>query len=510
MTSDPSNAPSLRERVVSGVVWLTATRAFGQIITWIITIFVVRLLSPEDYGLMGMAIVFTGVLFLLNEIGLGAAIVQKAELSTDQLSDLRWLILGTNAALALLLVGLAPLAAVYFAEPRLVAIVRALSLTFLINGIGVPSASILQREMAFKEKSAAEAAGNVTAAFATLILAWSGYGVWSLVIGNLVLRFVTNAVYCFYRRPVFRRSFSFSNVGLFLNFGFQVAASRILWYFASTSDVLIVGRVLGSVQLGYYSLAFQYSSLPLEKFVTILNEIAFPSFSSVQAQTERLQRHFLKLVHFVALATFPMFIGLALVADSAVYTLLGEKWLPIVLPLKLLCVVSCFRAIETINAPVTFARGRPRVVVSNTLLTALVLPLSFYLGARQGGILGVALAWLIVRPLLFAIVTYRTLSILELSVARYMSGVWHPVAGSLAMAAIVMTVNLYLGSMSSVGRLVVCSLVGCLAYAAYNVLFNSAALHEVKKTLLMRTPGRPLRLSEERYRLRRPQATQER
>jgi len=141
MTSDPSNAPSLRERVVSGVVWLTATRAFGQIITWIITIFVVRLLSPEDYGLMGMAIVFTGVLFLLNEIGLGAAIVQKAELSTDQLSDLRWLILGTNAALALLLVGLAPLAAVYFAEPRLVAIVRALSLTFLINGIGVATGS---------------------------------------------------------------------------------------------------------------------------------------------------------------------------------------------------------------------------------------------------------------------------------------------------------------------------------------------------------------------------------
>jgi len=81
-------------------------------------------------------------------------------------------------------------------------------------------------------------------------------------------------------------------------------------------------------------------------------------------------------------SAFPMFIGLALVADSAVYTLLGEKWMPIVLPLKLLCVVSCFRAIETINAPVTFARGRPRVVVSNTLLTALVLPLSFYLGAR--------------------------------------------------------------------------------------------------------------------------------
>lgn len=492
---------SVRERVVRGLFWLTATRASGQIITWVITIFVVRLLSPEDYGLMGMAVLFTGVLFLFNEIGLGAAIVQRSEVTRAQLSDLRWLILVVNAVLCVLLVVLAPAVAAYFDEPRLVAITRVLAIMFLMNGVGTPSASVLQREMAFREKATAEVAGNVAGAVCTLILAFRGYGVWSLVVGNLVLRLITNALYCIYRPPAFERSFSFRNVGLFLEFGFQVAAARLLWYLASSADVMIVGKVLGSVQLGYYSLAFQYSSLPLEKFVTILNEIAFPSFSSVQNEKETLQRHFLKLVHFVALVTFPMFIGLALVAGSAVDVLLGARWLPIVFPLQLLCVVSCFRAIETINSPVTMARGRPRVLVGNTMLTAIVLPISFYVGAKQGGITGVAMAWLLVRPVLFAIVTYRTLTVVELGVRRYLSGVWHPIAGSIAMIAVVMSVNASLSGLSSLSRLLICSLVGCLVYAIYNVLFNFAALQDVRDALSLRRPGpsptrSPLRRTE--------------
>jgi len=472
----------LRERVVNGVLWLTATRASGQIITWIITIIVLRLLTPEDYGLMGMALLFTGILFLLNEIGLGAAIVQKSELSGDQLSDLRWLIIAINVGLCALLIFLAPAVAAYFDEPRLSSITRVLAITFLINGVGVPSASILQREMAFKEKAAAEVAGNLAGAILTLILAWLGYAVWSLVAGILALRLVTNVLYCVYRPPVFRRSFSASNIGLFMQFGAEVSAARLLWYLSSSADVLIVGKLLGSAQLGYYSLAFQYSTLPLDKFVTILNEIAFPSFSSVQNDTARLQRHYLKLVHFVALVMFPMFIGLFLVADSAVLVLLGARWLPVVVPLKLLCIVSCFRAIEIINTPVMMARGRARTVLISTLVAAIVLPVSFYVGARRGGINGVAVAWLVTRPFLFALGIYLTTQVVEIGFARYLRGLRHPLVGSLVMVAAVVTVNSYLGPVQPLARLIVCSLVGCATYLAYNVLFNSAALKDVIDT----------------------------
>ena len=470
---------TLRERVIEGVVWLTATRLSGQIITWIITIIVVRLLSPEEYGLMGMAVLVTGVLQLFNEIGLGAAIVQRAELSAQQISDLRWVIVAINVALFAVLLLLAPAAAVYFGEPQLTAIIRVLAISFLLNGVGVPSASILQREMAFKEKAAAEVTGNVVGGVSTLVLALLGYGVWSLVIGSLVMRLVTTVLFCVYRPPAFSRSFSLRNVGLCVNFGFHVTATRFLWYLYSSADVAIVAKVLGSAQLGYYSLALQYSSLPLEKFVTILNEIAFPSFSSVQHDTATLQRHYLKLVNFVALVAFPVFIGLCLVADSAVVVFLGATWLPVVLPLRILCVVLCFRTIESLHPPVTMARGRPQVVLGNTTLGALVMPPSFYIGARYGGIEGVAMAWLLTRPFLFAIVTSRTLRVVELGWARFISGLWHPIVGCLVMIALVVAAGVYTREMGPVTRLLVESLTGCVAYITYNVVFNFSALQDV-------------------------------
>jgi len=484
---DGISTPLLRERVVSGALWLTATRASGQIITWIITIIVIRLLTPADYGLMGMAVLITGILFLFNEIGLGAAIVQKSTLTSEQLSDLRWLIIAVNVGLFALLVVLAPAGAAYFHEPRLSPITRVLAITFLINAVGVPSAALLQREMAFKEKASAEVMGNVAGGIATLLLAWAGYGVWSLVAGSVTLRLVTTVLYCVYRPPVFKRSFSTSNVGLFMQFGAEVSAARFLWYLSSSADVLIVGKLLGSVQLGYYSLAFQYSTLPLDKFVTVLNDIAFPSFSSVQNDTARLQRHYLKLVHFVALVTFPMFIGLLLVSDSAVMVLLGARWLPVVVPLKLLCIVSCFRALEVINTPAIMARGRARIVLINTLVATIVLPVSLYVGARRGGINGVALAWLVTRPFLFGFGLYLTTRVVEVGFARYLRGLRHPLVGSLVMVAVVVTVNSYLDAVQPLARLIVCSLAGCVTYVAYNVLFNSAAVQDVMDTMRVRS-----------------------
>ncbi len=489
LSFDGMSGSSLRDRVVSGALWLTATKALGQIITWIITIIVIRLLTPADYGLMGMALLITGILFLFNEIGLGAAIVQKSTLSGDQLSDLRWLIIAVNVGLFALLVLLAPAGAAYFNEPRLSSITRVLSIMFLINAVGVPSAALLQREMAFKEKASADVIGNVVGGILTLVLAWAGYGVWSLVAGSLTLRFVTTVLYCVYRPPVFRRSFSTNNIGLFMQFGAEVAAGRFLWYLSSSADVLIVGKLLGSVQLGYYSLAFQYSTLPLDKFVAILNEVAFPSFSSVQNDTARLQRHYLKLVHFVALVTFPVFIGLVLVADSAVIVLLGARWLPVVVPLKLLCIAPCFRAIEIINTPAMMARGRARMVLINTLVATIVLPVSFYIGARRGGINGVAVAWLVTRPFLFAFGMFLTTRVVEMGFARYLSGLRHPLAGSLVMVAVVVTLNSYLGTIEPLARLIVCSLAGSATYVAYNILFNSAALQDVMDTFRVRKPG---------------------
>jgi teichuronic acid exporter len=476
----------LKARVISGVLWIAATKASGQAITWIITIFVVRLLSPQDYGLMGMSILIAGFLLLFSELGLGAAIIQRSDLKDDQLTDIRWVIFVFNLALFVLLILLAPAVAAYFREPALTPIVRALSATFIINGVGTPSGFILQRDMAFRKKAEAEFAGNMVGAVTTVGMAAAGFAVWSLVIGYLLQQLVMNALYCVY--APFRIGWTFRTAAIreHVQFGSQVAFGRVLWYVASDADVVIVGRVLGAVQLGYYSLAFQFSSLPIEKIVTIVTQVAFPSFAAVQHDIETTRRHFLKLVNAVALTTFPMFIGLLLVADAAVGVFLTDKWLPVVLPLKLLSVVSCFRAVEAMNAPMILASGRPRIIVLNSLLQVVVLPIAFYVGA-QYGLVGVALAWLIVRPVLFAIITWHTLTAIELPIVDYLAALKHATGASIFMAVIVTllpTAGLF-AAHPGLGLAATC-LVGGMTYVAYHLAVNRGEVRELVSLIRFR------------------------
>lgn len=469
---------SLKHRMISGVFWMAATKASGQAISWVITVVVLRLLAPQDYGLMGMAMLFSGFLLLLNDLGIGAAIIQKPDLDDDQLSDMRLLILGVNLALFGVLEAGAPLIAQYFSEPGLVSVVRVTAVTFIFNGFGAPSGYVLQRHMAFRKKATAEFAGNITGALTTLGMAMSGFGVWSLVTGMVMQQLVINACFCAFEPPVFRRIFSRGHLREFAGFGSKVAMSRVSWYVSSNADFMVVGRMLGSVPLGYYSMAFQFSSLPIEKLVTIVSEVAYPSFSSIQHDPARLGAYFLKVVSVVALLTFPMFIGLMLVSQDAVTVLLTARWQSAVVPLQLLCVVSCFRAIETINAPFVLAMGKPSLLMQNSILLAIVMPGAFYLGARYGGLNGVALSWLLVRPILFLIVTARSLQA-SLGLPAYLRNLTHPVGASLAM--VVGVVGLQRGVLADSDpllRLLLSCATGVIVYLAYHAAFDRQSLRD--------------------------------
>jgi teichuronic acid exporter len=473
--------------MVSGIFWVAGTKAIAQTITWLITIVVVQLLSPQDYGLMGMAILFTSFLLLFNDLGLGASIIQDPDLDDERLSHLRSAIFAINVFLFLLLLLLAPWLARFFREPALVGIVRVLSCTFVLNGIGAPSGYVLARELDFKRKSRAELFGSLSGGLSTLAFAWSGFGVWSLVLGQLFQQVTTNTLYCIFR-PLRFTVFSIAKIRRSMTFGVKVAVSSILWYISSNADFAIIGRVLGGVQLGLYTLAFQFASLPIEKMVTVVTQVAFPSFSTMQGDPETLRRYYVKIVSALALATFPMFLGLFLVADSGVTVLLKAKWLPMVLPLRILCVVSCLRAIETMNAPLLLAKGRPQIALLNNLLQAIVLPIAFYIGARSG-ILGVAVAWLIVWPVLYTIVTVQTARVIGLKFTTYLNGIKHPVLGSAFMVAVALACQRTLLASAPPATMAIATIaIGSAAYAGYNIVFNRSALREALDLVGRRTP----------------------
>jgi len=483
------STPTLRSRIVSGFFWLAATKAVGQAVSWVITLFVVRLLAPEDYGLMGLALLATRFLLLFNELGLGAAIVQRRELTDRQVSDVTWLIFLVNLALFALLFALAPALGTYFDEPALVDVIRLISTVFVINGFGAASGFLLQRQMAFRQKAAAEVVGNAAGGLATLLFALAGKGVWSLVLGHLIAQVATNAMYVASAPPPLDRRFSLSGVRDFIEFGSKVAFGKVFWWISTSADAAIVGRVLGTIQLGYYGLAVQLATLPLDRIVSLIAQVALPAFSAVQHDEERLRRHYAKMVGAIALVTFPVFIGMALVADDGVRLILTERWTPIVDPLRLLGLTACLRAIQTMNTPALLAMNRPGIPLFNSFLQAVVLSLAFLVGTRWG-ITGVAVAWFVAWPPLYAIVTLQTLRALRLSLLSYVAQLRHPLIGSAAMSAVVVVAGRIApsGELSLLGLVLVIA-AGALAYFAYHALFNRQMMEEVLEAIRVGRSG---------------------
>lgn len=473
---------SLKRQVLDGVLWLTLVKVFGQVISWTITVYVIRILSPNDYGLMAMAGVYIGFIILFNEVGLSAAIVQKKDLSQEDRSNIFWAVLFINLTLYAFCFFSAPLVAAFYNEPRAADLIQVLSIAFIIRSLGLVSNQMLTREMLFNRQSQTELIGNATGAVATLGLAMEGFGVWSLVYGNIITEIVGNLlVFLFYPwKPEF--SFSFSKVKNLIQFGSKVAGARLFWYLSTNMDLLIAGKILGKTQLGYYSIAAQLAVIPLEKMVSTISRVAFPAFSTVQDDPALLRRYYLKIVNVVAFASFPVCWGIFLVADSVVPLFLSDKWLPAILPLQILCTVTAFRAIHMMNAPLEIAVGRPGVTMRNFVIISSVLALSFFVGSTYG-LEGLAYSWL-VYPVIFLITTSITLKLIGLSLATYFKELRHPFLGTGFMVLTVLLLQKWVLINFGLAAHAVGSVAfGVISYFSYYVLFNREMFSEARNLL---------------------------
>jgi O-antigen/teichoic acid export membrane protein len=473
---------SIRRRVLEGVVWLTVVKIFGQAFSWIITVYVIRILSPNDYGLVAMAGVYVGFITLFSELGLNAAVIQKKELNREDLSNIAWAVLSINLSLVVLSFLLAPLVAAFYNEPRVAEVIRVASLVFIFRSLGFAPSNMLVRELMWNRTSQAELAANASGAVATLLLAINDFGVWSLVYGNIVIEIV-RTLFCFLFYP-WKPEFSFSitKVKDMVFFGSKVAASRLIWYLTSNIDLLIAGKILGKTQLGYYAIAVQFALIPLDKMVSIMSRVAFPAFSKVQGDPALLRRYYLKFVNVVAFAGFPACWGIFLISESAVPLFLSEKWLPVILPLQILSMVTAFRAIHAMNTPLEVAVSRPDITIRNCVINLSVMALSFYIGSTYG-LEGLAYSWL-VFPVVFVITTSFTLKQVGFPFAAYLNELRHPFMGTGFMVlAVLLGQKLFLANHGLVVHMSGSVALGCTAYLLYFLIFNRRMFAEIKGML---------------------------
>lgn len=463
--------------------WNLAVRLVGQALTWGITILVMRLLAPADYGLLAMATVFVEYVATVAELGLGAAIIQAAEVPERRLRAAFGLILLVNGLAALLFFTVAPLIAVFYQEPRLSAIVRTLSLQFLMTAALLVPQSLASRRLDFKSISMVQIGATVLGGLVTVVLAYSGAGVWALVVGNLVAIFLQviglNVVSPFLHLPLWSLEESRS----LLSFGGSVTGVRVLWAFWSEADILVAGRVLGKDPLGAYAIAKQLASLPLSRIAGIVTQVAFPAFSRLQSDRGALKAHFLRSLQLLAMLAFPITWGISCVAPELIEVVLGQRWLLAVLPLQVLGVVMPIRLLGQFTSAVVQASGRPAVDLRNAVLYTLILPGSFLIGSRAG-LLGLTSVWVFIFPPLFFLTTKTSLAAVGVSVRALMRAVALPALAALCMyISTDVTRWLLRGSVGSAGRMPVLVAVGGVAYCGCLLLFDRVGAQSVLRLI---------------------------
>lgn len=456
---------------VRGVAWTATVKWITQVVTWGMTVIVARLLTPSDYGLIGMAAIYINLFTLFSEFGIGTAVVTLQELTEDQVSQLNTL------SLLLGLLGFIISAAVaiplgkFFDAPNLPLVVIVLSGGFIVSGVRTVPYSLLQKEMRFKLLAVIESLQGIVQAMVTLILAFLGFGYWALVLGTLAFSITPTALVLIWRRQSFALP-KFSSIRKAIHYSRHIVIGRLFWAGYNNSDFIIAGRVLGEAPLGAYTLAWTLAYAPLEKLTGLVNRVTPSLFATIQTDFEALRRYLRNITGSMALIIFPATIGMALVAPVFVPLVLGSKWSGVVVPLELLALHALIHSNVILLTPLLNVIGEERLVMWNSVLAIIVLPISFYIGSHWGTV-GIAAGWVIIYPLVQLPLFSRVFRRINLPRSEYLAALWPALSGCVVMAISVETWKLASGGIWPLYvRLVSEILVGILAYGMALVLFH--------------------------------------
>ncbi|MBO9694917.1 MAG: lipopolysaccharide biosynthesis protein [Sphingopyxis sp.] len=475
---EPALAPDFGQQVRRAVIWRSASQIAGQVIAWASTFLVIRILTPEDYGLFALTQVMLMLFTLLNGYGLASAAIQRAEIGRHELRQIFGLLLLLNGALAVIQILCAPLAAAYYRQPMVAELLRVQSLIYLTIPFSALAYAQLARSMEFRRQAQVNLVSALIGAGVALGGALAGWGVWALVWAPIAM-FTTRALgLTIAARSWLWPSFDFRGAGSIAQYGGLIAVGQFFGFVQSQADILVAGRWFEAHLVGIYTTALLLTQIFNNKIVPPLNEVAFAAYARMQDDRPALAAGFIRSTRAIMVAAMPFFFGLAAVAEPLVLTLLGEKWreiVPLLLPLAL---AMPFWTLFTLLRPATDALGRPGIASGNAAAGALLMPLIFLVGARWG-IMGIAWAWLVAYPLLLAFSAARSMPVIGVHAIELIRAILPPVLAAAVMAAAVMLVDSLLPALPQPMRLAVLVATGAPIYCLWLALFARGTVRDL-------------------------------
>jgi len=475
----------LRQRTLAGLGWSGAAQLLGQVLQFVFSLALARLLSPAEFGLMGMILVFTGFASTLADLGSGAFIISRPSIGERPLNSVFWLNLAVGGVLTVVFSMAAPLVARYYSEPQLRLLTVAVAVNFLLVSSTVVQNALLSRAMDFRTRFWIEVLSVAAAGISALVLAATGAGVWSLVGQSVVLTAARTLMLWRWSPWSPRWDFDPDAVRDLMRFGRHLIAFNAIIYWENNIDKAVIGRLIGGPSLGIYNVAERIMRIPSTNLTGFAGAVMFPALSEMQRDGDSMQRVYLRSNRLIALVTFPLMLGLCVLAEPAVLLLLGEKWRGAIPIIRVLCLAGMAQSVYNTAGWIYLSNGRPDILLRVSIY-ALLARIAGVVVGMHWGILGIAWAYVLG---VYACVLYPSWSaagrLVGLRFVDILKNVSGPFFCATAMAIVAWLVDRWLPPASILSvRMAVDVLAGIVAYGILIHLFRLKAWREIRELVL--------------------------
>ncbi|MBN8788887.1 MAG: MOP flippase family protein [Terrimonas sp.] len=390
----------------AGIKWSVIDQVVKQLITLIISGILSRLLTPAEYGLLGMITVAIGFLQVFRDMGLGSSIIRKQEISATEQSSIFWLNMAVGCLLMLLLMLAAPLLANFFKEPRLTLLVRVMSLNFVMGAMTVVPDALIQKAIDFKSYFYRNLGTVLAGGILGIWLAYKGFGVWALI-GQSLLTTITGVIISF-RMVKWRPRWVFNKALLknHMKYSMPLLGDSTINYWVRNIDNLLVGKFLGASLLGIYNRAYSLMLLPVRQISVTLTRVMFPSFAIIQHDSGKMWDQYGKMMSLVAMISFPLMSFLGVYANEVIFIVYGSGWLEVVPLFKIFCFLGAIQSVATLSGSVFYATGRTALMFKVGLVSKALMIIGIAGGLFYGRLLGMVWGYVISSTFAFLIESY--------------------------------------------------------------------------------------------------------
>ncbi len=478
-----NNFQEIQNKSSKGIKWVGISEIFIRIFQYGTTIVLARILSPDDFGLVGITLVFTQLAHVLFDFGFSSALIQKKEIRPAHFSTTFVTSIISAFIYGSIVFSVAPNIADFFGNPVLSPMLKILSVIFFFYAFAVIPVVRMQKEMRFKRYGLVQTISVFVYGIITITSALAGAGVWSFIYGILAEQFVLMILSNIFAWWKFDFSFSKTAFKELFNFGSNVIGTRFVAFLNRNAPIFIIGKVLGTTALGYYNIAYQLVEFPVQRISKNVLKVMFPAFSKLQDNHQEFRNLYKTTIYHLLLILMPVFVGLILIAPSLIELLYGEKWLPAVLPLQLLCAAGLFRSIWVSTSVVFLSKGEPQIELKiNTVFSLVLIPVLIMTSAF--GLAEIAASVSIVTWLFLLVAQYKALKLIDLKWLSLFKVYLLPAIGVISFTAIIIVFNqVGLHGYSIISQLIITIITSMFIYILLILKFDRDIVRKLLKFL---------------------------